>query len=151
MPLISVLQVFAQSNLHHLFSSSGTYSLSALSGHTTAMSPLSASSLECIFNHLILPPRLPGKRDSETEEIESHLTTLLLGATGVLRDISSGESAEAWSCIQRSLDICNIVNEDNRLNKTSLLDAFGWLQHKDGLILQIAEQNAGLLIRRHFK
>jgi hypothetical protein len=75
----------------------------------------------------------------------------LLGATGVLRDISSGESAEAWSCIQRSLDICNIVNEDNRLNKTSLLDAFGWLQHKDGLILQIAEQNAGLLIRRHFK
>ncbi|KAI9781703.1 MAG: hypothetical protein M1816_002199 [Peltula sp. TS41687] len=112
------------------------------------MLPLSASSLESVFNHFVLPPKLPCKRDSKIEEIERHLTTRLLNATDILRGFSSDESAQAWSCIQRSLKICIIVNEDGRLNKTSLLEAFRRLQHKDGLILHVAEQNAGLLIRR---
>ncbi|KAI9765661.1 MAG: hypothetical protein M1840_007218 [Geoglossum simile] len=113
------------------------------------MLPSSAASLESVFNHLVLPAKLPGKRDGEIEQIERHLATRLLNATDVLRGLSSDESAEAWDYIRRSLEICNIINEDGRLNKTSLLDAFQGLQSKHGLILHITEQNAGLLIRRH--
>jgi hypothetical protein len=114
------------------------------------MPPLSAS-LESVFNHLVLPPKLPGKRDCDIEEVERHLTTRLLNATNTLRDLSSDDSAKAWDSIHRSLEICNIVNQDGRLNKKSLLDAFRGLQHKDGLILHVAEQNAGLLVRQHSK
>jgi hypothetical protein len=110
-----------------------------------------AASLELVFNHLVLPPKLPGKRDGEIEEIENHLTKRLLNAADILKGLSSNESAEAWDCIRRSLEICSIVNEDGRLNKTSLLDAFRRLKHKDGVILHVAEQNAGLLIRQHAK
>ncbi|KAI9772801.1 MAG: hypothetical protein M1839_002302 [Geoglossum umbratile] len=113
------------------------------------MLPLSAASLESVFNHLVLPAKLPGKRDREIEQIERHLTTRLLNATNILRGLSSDESAEAWDYIRRSLEVCNTVNEDGRLNKTPLLDAFQGLQHKHSLILHITEQNAGLLIRRH--
>src|SRR5579862_4246276 len=114
------------------------------------MLPLSPASLESVFNHLVLPVKLPGKRDSEIEQIERHLTTRLLNATDLLGGLSSDESA-AWDYIRRSLEICNTVNEGGQLNKTSLLDAFQGLQHKHGLILHITEQNAGLLIRRHVK
>ena len=113
------------------------------------MLPLSASSLTAVFNHLVLPPKLPGKQDSDIGEIERQLAIRLISATGILRDLSNDESTEAWGCIQRSVKTCSIVNEDGRLNQTTLLDAFRRLQDKDGLILHVAEQNAGLFIRRH--
>ena len=113
------------------------------------MLPLSTSPLAAIFNHLVLPPKLPGTRDGDIGEIERQLAIRLINATETLRDLSNDESTEAWDYIQQSVKTCSIVNEDGRLNQTTLLDAFQRLQDKDGLILHVAEQNAGLLIRCH--
>ena len=115
----------------------GTFSASAM------------SSLERVFNHIVLPPKLPSKKDSRLYEIESALTQRLLTASRLLRDHVNVEYHDQWDCIRRSLESCKAVNLGGKLNKNSLLTQFRNLQRKDILILHIAEQNAGMLIRRH--
>ena len=116
------------------------------------MSSFSASSpseLEAVFNHIVLPPRLPSKQDVQLHKVENALTDRLLNASRVLRDHINVEYDDQWSCIRRSLQTCKAVNVGGKLNKSSLLTHFRSLERKDILILHIAEQNAGLLVRRH--
>lgn len=116
-----------------------------------AMPPLSSLPLESVFNHIALPPKLPGEQDSRIDEIETALTARLLDAVGILQGLLSDEYIPTWDHIRRSLEIASIVNQDGRLNRTSLVDAFSKLKEKQGLILHVAAQNAGLLIRREVK
>lgn len=112
-------------------------------------SALSPSTLELIFNHVALPPRLPGRHDHRIEEIECALTVRLLNASRELRDLMYSDFGDQWDSIRRSLQICKTVNAGGRLNKVSLVTEFQRLERKDLLILHVTEQNAGLLIRRH--
>lgn len=107
------------------------------------------SILESLFNHVALPPRLPGKRDHNIEEIECAITVRLLNASRDLRDLMYNDFGDQWDSIRRSLQVCKAVNAGGKLNKASLVTAFQKLERKDILILHVAEQNAGLLIRRH--
>ena len=67
----------------------------------------------------------------------------------VARDLTSDPEAYCvWDTVRRSLETCRTVNQAGRLNKASLLTAFQQLGGQDVLTLHIAEQNAGLLIRR---
>jgi hypothetical protein len=109
--------------------------------------PPSHSSLELVFNHLVLPPKLPQSRDADIEDIESQIIIRLLDATGILKTLANGKSAEAWDHVWASLETCRVVNDDGRLNRATLQDAFQTLQKREGLILHVAEQNAGILIR----
>jgi hypothetical protein len=110
------------------------------------MAPPKYSSLELVFNHLVLPPKLPGSRDAEIEGIERQITIRLLDATNAFRDLSSGKSFEACDHIQKSLQVCQVVNDNGQLNKILLLDAFQRFQNREGVILHVAEQNAGIFI-----
>ena len=107
--------------------------------------------LECLVNHVALPSRLPGKADSNVDQIQHALTSRLQDASRTLRNQMNGESSRQWECVRNILQICTTVNTGGKLNKISLLSQFGRLEHKDLLILHIAEQNAGLLIRRDFE
>jgi hypothetical protein len=109
------------------------------------------SSLESLVNHVALPPQLPGKQEHETEQIECALTGCVLDAARTLRDLTKGELSNQWDRIRDTLQICKTVNAGGKLNKTSLLTEFRRLEHKGLLILHVAEQNAGLLIRRHYE
>ena len=116
------------------------------------MSTFSASApsvFEGVFNHIVLPPRLPSKKDAQLHKIENALTDRLLNASRVLIDHANIEYNDQWNCIRRSLESCKAVNVGGKLNKASLLTQFRNLQRKEILILHIAEQNAGLLVRRH--
>src|ERR1700755_2483168 len=104
--------------------------------------------LEAIVNHVILPPRLPGQQDRKIKEVDRHLTILLLEATRHLRALTTDNSPQALDDIELSLESCWKINEDGQLNETSLLDAFRGLHGKHGLILHVAAQNSGLLVRR---
>lgn len=73
----------------------------------------------------------------------------LISATRHLTSATTGEAREAFDCIRRSLENSKHVNYSDRLNKSSLLDAFRRLERDEVLILHVGEQNAGLLIRRH--
>ncbi|KAI9782401.1 MAG: hypothetical protein M1816_001899 [Peltula sp. TS41687] len=115
---------------------------------TTTSNPLT-SLLESIFNHVALPRRLPGKQDNEIDEIERALTSRLLDAIRTIREHTRKESGEHWDYLRRSLDLCKVINDGGCLSKVSLVRAFRELDHKELLILHVAEQNAAILIRRH--
>jgi hypothetical protein len=108
------------------------------------------SLLESLVNHVALPPRLPGKLENNTEQIEHALTGCVLDATRTLRDLANGKLSQEWEYTRNILQICKTVNAGGKLNKTSLLTEFRKLGHKGLLILHIAEQNAGLLVRREY-
>jgi hypothetical protein len=105
--------------------------------------------LDLLFNHIVLPPRLPGKEDGRIEDIEHGLITRVLLASRTVRDLVDISFRDRWDSIRRSLQACKAVNLGGKLDKKSLLTELRCLQSEDILILHIAQQNAGLLIRRH--
>jgi hypothetical protein len=107
--------------------------------------------LDSLVNHVALPPQLPGKADSNIDQIQHALTNRLLDASRTLRDQAKGESSSQWERIRNILQVCRTANAGGKLNKASLLAEFARLERKDFLILHVAEQNAGLLIRRNYE
>lgn len=107
-----------------------------------------SSLLESLFNHVALPPRLPGKEDGKIDLIGTALTERLLIASQTLRDVSRNEYYEEWDCVRRSLLICKSLNAGGQLRQSTLLKEFRELAPNDVLILHVTEQNASLLVRR---
>jgi len=111
-------------------------------------SPSSSNFLETVFNHVALPPRLPDQHEKSIDQIERALADRMLDAVKIVRNFTDGHFSSHWEHTRRILQVCKTVNTGGRLNKTSLLTELRDLQHRDILILHIAEQNAGLLVRR---
>lgn len=104
--------------------------------------------LESVFNHLVLPPKLPGQLDIDIEGIEHNVLTRLIYACDTLGKLAGQDFGESWASIRRSLVTC--VNGNPRhLDKQSILRGFSQLQSNDVLILYLVEQNAALLLRHH--
>ncbi|KAM3084368.1 hypothetical protein ACMFMG_001526 [Clarireedia jacksonii] len=99
--------------------------------------------LEPIFNHLVLPPKLPARQDADIEAIQQSIMTRLIDACDILEG-STGLFSSVCRSLRLSLDV-NI----GHLEKGSMLQAFGNLQPNDILILHVVEQNAALLVRHH--
>lgn len=102
--------------------------------------------LQAVFNHIALPPRLPGRMDEEMEDVEMALVTRLLKAVD---DIHTGESRivekaadGGWSSLRRSLELCRTIRGDGRV----LSEILSEIQRGDGVTIHVAEQNAGLLV-----
>ncbi len=106
--------------------------------------------LESVFNHLVLPPRLPGQQDTDITDIEQSILTRLIRACDTLGRLTGPSLAPTWASVRHSLRVCRKINP-GRLEKASLLQEFSTLRPKDLLILHVVEQNAALLIRRHLK
>lgn len=104
--------------------------------------------LESVYNHLVLPPKLPGQLDIDIEGIEHDVLTRLICACDTLGKLAGHEFGESWASIRRSLVTCVDVNP-RHLDKKSILRGFGQLQSNDVLILYLIEQNAALLLRHH--
>lgn len=102
---------------------------------------------EKVFNHLVLPPMLPGGQDAQLEDEAQDFIQRLLKAVGTLRGAVGSEHDEALTSLDQSLRLCSTLNR-GRLDKETLLPAFQKLGNAC-LILYILEQNAALLIRRH--
>ena len=108
-----------------------------------------SSLVESLIYHVGLPPRLPGKQDGRIDRIELALTNRLLDATRTLCNVSDGGLYRHWDSTRRTLQVCKELNAGGRLSKTSLVTEFQKLDRKEILTLHLAEQNAGLLVRRH--
>jgi hypothetical protein len=102
--------------------------------------------LESVFNHLVLPQKLPRQQDINIEEIEINVLTRLLDACDTLGEAAGPGLVEAWMTLGRSLRVCLDLNL-GRLEKASLLREFHNLRQNHLLILYVQEQNAALLIR----
>ncbi|KAF3491029.1 uncharacterized protein GIQ15_00546 [Arthroderma uncinatum] len=112
--------------------------------------PLSASRsrLEYVFNHIVLPPRLPGKAESCPDDIQFDLLSFLQGASCTLNDDLDGGLSAVGLSVHKILEICKSTNAGGKLDKSTLLREFQKIERKVPIILHVKEQNAGLLIWR---
>jgi hypothetical protein len=103
------------------------------------------ASLELVFNHLVLPAKLPGHGDQDPEAVSGAILTRLLKACELLGKVVGEEWAREWESVGRSLRTCQGIHQ-KRLEAKLMLQDWAHLQPKDFLILRIAEQNAALLL-----
>ena len=105
--------------------------------------------LDYLFNHVFLPPQLPHRDDSRNGTGDRALVEHLIEACHVFRDLNHTDYYKSWSTVLRSLrTFAALHRENNSLSKNALQSAFG--DAKDGaiLVLHIAIQNSGLIIRK---
>ncbi|KAK5636041.1 hypothetical protein RRF57_011753 [Xylaria bambusicola] len=114
------------------------------------MSPsktIRADLLGQVFNHLVLPPEIPGSQDDDVDLVSQNVLSRLIQATEVAINLTPETLwQEAFRDIEDSLNICIRLNR-GRLERNSLLQHFKNLIPGRMLILYLNEQNAGLLIR----
>lgn len=106
--------------------------------------------LESVFNHLVLPPKLPGHRDIDLEDIEQSILTRLIRACDTLGKFTGQQFRETWPSVRYSLCVCLNIRS-GRFEMASVLQEFCNLQRNGLLILHVVEQNVALLIRRHIR
>lgn len=110
----------------------------------------SRSTLSLTFNHVVFPPKLPGRADGEDEAGEVHRDMIrrLLHSIATLKNVFNEGYMPLWQSIEGSLEICRQVNGTGFVNKTELLDALKRLSLGHGIIVYIERQNACIFIRK---
>ncbi|PQE19818.1 p-loop containing nucleoside triphosphate hydrolase protein [Rutstroemia sp. NJR-2017a WRK4] len=106
--------------------------------------------LEAVFNHLVLPPRLPERQDTDIESIQQSILSRLIQACDTLEQSTGDAFKDTWASVRQSLRVCRDTNPGH-LEKVSMLSAFADLEENDILILHVVEQNAALLVRRNIE
>ncbi|GAW25776.1 hypothetical protein SAMD00023353_1300190 [Rosellinia necatrix] len=103
--------------------------------------------LQAVFNHLTLPPEVPGAQDTDLDSISSNVIDRLIGACSTAAQISEGTLWQgAYEKLHECLQYCRELNT-GRLEKSTLLKHFRQLKTDRPLVLYVNEQNACLLIR----
>lgn len=105
------------------------------------------ASLETVYHHLVLPPKVPGGQDNDLESIQDAILGRLLVACHSLREITGSEFQGTWDSVVKSLEVCQKLNQGH-LDKDKLAETFNTLGNGQMLILYVVQQNAALLIRR---
>lgn len=103
--------------------------------------------LQAVFNHLVLPPRVPGAQDEDIEAVSHDVLVRMLRACKTINTFVDSSSSQAFRTLQASLEAC-LLHNPCRLEKSTMLKHFRNLQPNDMLILHVFEQNCALLIRR---
>lgn len=110
----------------------------------------SARILGLVINHIALPPKLPGRREDDLSLVDDNLARRLHDASRVLRDQTRDEQSQLWDTMCSIFQTTRKLNSGRRLENSSLLNEFSRLQARHPLILQVTEQNAGLIISREY-
>ena len=100
-----------------------------------------------VFNHLVLPPQLPGKQDTNIESTGGAIIIRLIHATSTLSRLASHGQTPPWYAIRQYLRRCQCLHINGRLEKRTLISTFCNFNEEQPLLLHIAEQNAALIIR----
>ena len=103
--------------------------------------------IEQVFNHIVLPPRLPNESDANVGLVNGCIIQHAIEAIETLSSLSENEPQNVWGLVKRSLHLCASIHDDDHIDRVNLMDAFDELKDGANLILHISEQNAGLLIR----
>ena len=104
-----------------------------------------------VFNHLVLPPQLPGKQDVKIETTGDAIIVRLIQATYTLSRLASQEKTSPWYTIRQYLRRYQSLHANGRLEKLSLISEFRKFNREKPLLLHIAEQNAALIVRYNAK
>lgn len=103
-----------------------------------------------IIDHLVLPSRLPGCREEYLPLLDDGLARRLRDASRVLREHTRDEASQHWETLCSIIQTCRKLNDGGKLDDSTLLAEFSRLEKRSLLILQVTEQNAGLLIHGEY-
>ncbi|OTA56699.1 hypothetical protein K449DRAFT_437916 [Hypoxylon sp. EC38] len=103
--------------------------------------------LQTVFNHLVLPPQLPGQQDHNIQTLSLEISKRLVHASEIVNDIVDQPWSDAFERLRATLNLCASLNSAG-LEKSTLLKSLRNLEPNSTLVLYVAEQNAALLIRR---
>ncbi|KAM0348261.1 hypothetical protein ACHAPU_004229 [Fusarium lateritium] len=109
--------------------------------------PLSLN--DALYNHLVLPPQLPHRQDSNLNEIEDAVNDRLLASVKHLRDLPNNDLGYVWSSVERGLLATKSIHSGGHVDRTALMrelnDLFG---ESDFLVVYVRSQNCALYVRR---
>lgn len=107
--------------------------------------------LDAVVNHLVLPPKVPGKQepDADLDAVSYDILLRMINACKKVASFANVPSCEAFQTLRTSLEACRALNFDY-LDKNTLLEHFRALEadHTLTLILHVVKQNAAILMRR---
>ena len=104
------------------------------------------SFLGASFHHIVLPPQIPGQRDSDVAGVEHELLDRLLKAHGTLTELASLEALGPWTATQELLLQCQSLHQ-RRFDQTAVRIALSDLPHDHPVVFYLAEANSALVIR----
>lgn len=101
-----------------------------------------------IINHVTLPPRLPGKGNIEGDRTDAAIASEVTRTARAFRDLS--HQYNEWTVVCQSLENFRLLHGGRHLSKDELVRAFADVSaaRQSHLIIHVATQNAGLLIRK---
>jgi hypothetical protein len=104
--------------------------------------------LDLIFNHIVLPSRLPGQPESAVHNIDRHIAQHTINTTETLLGVSESDCRDIWAGVKRSLELCYAVHANSHIDRFAVMEAFGKMEKGTGIILYIDKQNSGLFMRQ---
>ncbi|KAL5609418.1 hypothetical protein FOVSG1_004099 [Fusarium oxysporum f. sp. vasinfectum] len=108
--------------------------------------PLSLN--DALYNHLVLPPQLPQRQDSNLDELEKALVNRLLVSVKHLRDLPENDQSYVWSLIERGLRATKSIHAGGCVDRTALIRELNDFGESDFLVVYVRSQNCALYIRR---
>ena len=108
------------------------------------------SSFESIFNHLVIPPNLPGQQDPDPQAVADAILARLIRACDKLARLSGEPYANTWAPLRLMLGVCQRVNSGGNTDRKRFLEALQCLASEESLwlIFHVVEQNAAIIVRR---
>jgi len=106
--------------------------------------------LDYLFHHVFLPPCVPqSSRQTDSLAGDRALHEYVLTAAQAFRTASDDQDYQRWSKICSTLrQYAQLHRHDNALSKNALVDAFRDVEHGGILLLHVAMQNSGLIVRK---
>lgn len=101
-----------------------------------------------VFNHLVLPPQIPGRQDEDIDSTSENILSRLLQAAQQLGSLCNGRERLALKNLRQTLYQTRYLHSRGRLEKDALEEELRNLELDVPILLHIAEQNAGLIICR---
>lgn len=103
---------------------------------------------DALYNHLVLPPKLPHRRDPNLNEIEADLINRLIACVKHIRDLPDNGSHSTWNAIERGLQATNIIHSSGHVDRDVLARELNGLGEADFVVVHVHAQNCALFIRR---
>lgn len=107
--------------------------------------------VEYLFNHVFLPPQLPYRDDNQQGggRGDESLVEQVTESCRLFRDLSPTQYYQQWSTTLRSLRTFGTMHRNTKsLSVNTLKSAFSDARDRSIIILHIAMQNSGLIIRK---
>ncbi|KAI8676385.1 hypothetical protein NCS56_00526100 [Fusarium sp. Ph1] len=106
------------------------------------------SLLDALYNHLVLPPKLPHRRDPNLNEIEADLINRLIACVKHIRDLPDNDFHSTWNAIERGLQATKIIHSSGHVDRDVLSRELNGLGEADFVVVHVHAQNCALFIRR---